>query len=423
MWSQPMTKVAVQLQVSSSYLSRVCNALQVPRPERGYWAKLQVGKAPPAPPLPPAKVGDLQEWCKSVALPPMAPPRLDNESTPARSTRRRLVSQTHELIAGARKHFEATRKIEDGGYLKPYKSILVDITVSQGQLVRALEFANTLFNELEARGHRVALAHRGQSLGRITIDEDEVPKKRTGERYRPLWAPRDPTIVYIGEVPIGLALVETSESVLMRWVKGGYIRDADYSPPHHKRFHPDHSWTSMQDVRTGRLRLIAYAPRHDVECSLQWQEAKGASLIDKISIIAAALPAFAIEAAAKDQAAELAWKLKCRQWDEAAERRRRADDQKKVQASYDESRKQLERIIGDWANAVSVDRFFDGIENRIASLSEEEAKPILERLNLAREFVGTLDPMRYFLAWRTPLERHKPAYDHYGDSQSTDNDE
>ncbi len=44
-WSTPMIKVAIELGVSGSYLARVCTALGVPRPERGYWAKVAVGGA------------------------------------------------------------------------------------------------------------------------------------------------------------------------------------------------------------------------------------------------------------------------------------------------------------------------------------------------------------------------------------------
>lgn len=45
-WSTPMIRVAEKFEVSGSYLARVCTELRVPRPERGYWAKLAVGKAP-----------------------------------------------------------------------------------------------------------------------------------------------------------------------------------------------------------------------------------------------------------------------------------------------------------------------------------------------------------------------------------------
>ena len=43
-WSMPMTALAEKCGVSSSYLARVCTQMSVPRPERGYWAKLAVGK-------------------------------------------------------------------------------------------------------------------------------------------------------------------------------------------------------------------------------------------------------------------------------------------------------------------------------------------------------------------------------------------
>jgi hypothetical protein len=45
-WSEPMLRVAARFGVSSSHMARVCTLLNVPRPERGYWAKLAVGKAP-----------------------------------------------------------------------------------------------------------------------------------------------------------------------------------------------------------------------------------------------------------------------------------------------------------------------------------------------------------------------------------------
>jgi len=421
-WSQPMTKVAAEFGISGSYLARVCIALRVPRPERGYWAKLQVGKAPPAPPLPAPRIGDLQGWIKDVALPPVAAPETRPVGPPDTRPRRRLMRKTHELIGGAREHFEAGRKIEAGEYLRPFKKLLVDITVSETQLIRALDFANTLFNALETQGHRVGLAHRGLSLWRINIDENEVPKKRVGERYPKLWSPDEPTVVYFGEVPVGLALVELSEAVLMRNVNGAYVRESEYVPPKTSRYKQDYTWTSMQDLRSGRLRLIAYAPRYGVDLSMQWQEAKGQSLRDQISAIVAAMPAFAIDVAAKVQVAELASKRRLQEHAEAMERLRREDDRKKMLASHDESRKQLEEIIEDWASALSFERFFRGIEEGAALLPEDKAVPILDRLVLARELIGTLDPMQYFLDWRAPLELYQPTYDHIESPSPTDDE-
>lgn len=41
-----MIKVAARYQVSGSYLTRVCDRLNIPRPTTGYWAQHAVGKVP-----------------------------------------------------------------------------------------------------------------------------------------------------------------------------------------------------------------------------------------------------------------------------------------------------------------------------------------------------------------------------------------
>lgn len=64
-WAEPMITVAARYGVSSSFLARVCTRMRVPRPERGYWAKLAVGKAPAKPALPDAQPGDELEWSRS----------------------------------------------------------------------------------------------------------------------------------------------------------------------------------------------------------------------------------------------------------------------------------------------------------------------------------------------------------------------
>ena len=63
-WSVPMTKVGEKFKLSGCYMGRVCSILRVPRPERGYWAKLAVGTAPEKPALPDAQPGDQLSWAK-----------------------------------------------------------------------------------------------------------------------------------------------------------------------------------------------------------------------------------------------------------------------------------------------------------------------------------------------------------------------
>lgn len=253
-WSEPMIRIAERFQVSGSYLARVCTLLNVPRPERGYWAKLAVGKAPPQPPLPEPQPGDPLHWSteseRVVAPTPRAPARRKPEKK-VRIAR----NQVHGLIRGAKSHFENGRPVEEGAYLKPYKKLLVDVTASKAGLDKALDLANDLFNALHSVGHRVVLAPADAKLGRERIDEREsAAKPREYWQHSGPWSPYRPTVVYVGTVAIGLSVVEMSEDVTLRYVNGKYIRESDYVPPR-SRYHRDHSWTTTRELPSGHMRM------------------------------------------------------------------------------------------------------------------------------------------------------------------------
>ena len=93
---------------------------------------------------------------------------------------------------------------------------------------------------------------------RAHIDEHEEPKPRRREypEYgRHLWAPDRCTLVYVDTIPFGLTVIEMTESVLMRYVNGKYIRESDYKPPKTSRGYADHTWTTTEDLPCGRLRI------------------------------------------------------------------------------------------------------------------------------------------------------------------------
>src|SRR5688572_14658537 len=68
-WAEPMTTVSLRYKVSSSYLARVCTALHIPRPDRGYWAKLKHGHKVRRPPLPEAPAEIPNVWTPGTGLP------------------------------------------------------------------------------------------------------------------------------------------------------------------------------------------------------------------------------------------------------------------------------------------------------------------------------------------------------------------
>ena len=197
-WSTPMIKVAEKFEVSGSYLARVCTELRVPRPERGYWAKLAVGKAPQRPALPEPLPGDPIVWSRTDALPAPAVPKPRPAPSPRVPRLARPVTGTHGLIRGAKEHFLASRKIDDAEHLKPYKKLLVDITVSRSGLDKALALANDLFNALESAGHRVVIAPPDAQFRRERVQEKEDPPKKDPRHdpygYDRLWSPDRPTV-------------------------------------------------------------------------------------------------------------------------------------------------------------------------------------------------------------------------------------
>lgn len=413
-----MTQVGENFGVSGTYMARICAMLRVPKPARGYWAKLAVGKAPAATPLPDPQPGDPLGWSRTGEPIPRAALALE---VPPPGTRRRRVPKVtgiHPLIRGAKEHFESGRPVDEHKYLRPYKKLLVDIHASKTGLEKALQFANDLFNALESAGHRVTLPSNGAHRGEIDLDEQ--PRKRQ-PAYPAPWSPWSSTAVYIGTLPIALSVVEMSESVLMRYVKGKYIRDSDYVP-RVSRGYADYTWTTTSDIPCGRLRLIAHSPHWRVDWSLTWQETRNRALTPRIRSIVRELEAAAPELIEKMNEVRRKEEIEHQERLAARERERLAEDQQKTRESVDKSLAQLRQIIQAWADVTTLERFFLGVAERAATLDGTERERVLARLQLAREMVGTQDPLDFFLAWKAPLERYRPLAMR-GEDQADDDDQ
>jgi hypothetical protein len=68
---------------------------------------------------------------------------------------------------------------------------------------------------------------------------------------------------------------------------------------------------------------------------------------------------------------------------------------------------------------MSLEQFFKGVEERAMNLPEEEQLQVLKRLQFARKFVGTQDPMEFFSSWKTPDERYVPLAKRISHAQQT----
>jgi hypothetical protein len=402
-WAQPMLKVAAEFKVSSSYMARVCALMNVPRPDRGYWAKLAVGQIIRKPALPEARPEDQLAWARdgSVSAAPrslLKPPPI--VAVPARASIKRHNSQ-HPLVAGAKPLFEAGRFAYWSKYLKPAKRRLIDLAVSKTGLDRALAFANALFWHLEDSGHRVVIAPQHQKLSRAAVDQHEVPIKNRD--YSELWSPNRPTVVYVGTLAVGLTIIELSERADAMNIDGEYVR-LDAAAERRKAKDPYHWRYTTRDFPSGRLCLQAYSPYYRAEWTKQWREAKGEDLNKLIPDIVKELIEATPVIAKLVEDAERKAELERQEWDEQQKQWEREEAESRAAEAYKNSRKQLLGFIDAWAEAKRINDFFSELTAHLTTLDHDTRQPLEHRLRRAKKMIGQADALRQLRDWRAPEE-------------------
>jgi len=348
-WAEPMTTVAKRYDVSSNYLARVCERLNVPRPPRGYWQQLAVGVDVEREELPSAEPGDEIEWCRDGGKPQLAA----MTSKAPRTWKKGERPDKHPLLVGARAHFDRHREGYDVTYVRPHKRNLVDIVVSKALLDRALKLTSDFFLDLEDRGQRVLLA---PSRGEYEHHPCDLRENGTGEAPHYVsnnrWTPGVPTIVLADDVAIGITVFEVSEEVDVEYKNGEYVRvkaaPVRANPkPANPFAPPTYDWrTSKHWLPSGRLGIHAYAARHNVKWSHYWREKTPGEIEKQYATIARELekvaPTIASLVAAEVQREE-DWQRKRQAEHEEWERKRREEARKAAEQRRREEELQREK--------------------------------------------------------------------------------
>ncbi|WP_279483976.1 hypothetical protein, partial [Aureimonas sp. SK2] len=275
-----MSKIAPDFSISGTALAAICQRHRIPYPGSGYWTRKALGLAVKLPPLPDGS----DETIEITAAPAKPrPKRLEGEAAVSKRKRvsRPPLPPRHPILFGVEEHFRKTRATERGEFLRSYKRILPDVRSSEPSLSRALSIANDLYMALRDQELDVRIAQAGDDLHGIHVDEQEVAlKDRRYGRYHSggIWSPDRPTVFTIGAVPIGLALIEMTERVTMRYFGGDYHHEDSRTIRFARPWQLANTWTTEQDVPSGRFRLVAYSPKRNVDWSLRWQEADGRTL-------------------------------------------------------------------------------------------------------------------------------------------------
>ncbi len=373
-WRNPMLRVAERYRVSSSFMARVCDSMNVPRPPRGHWAKLEHGKPSPQAPLPDARPGDRLIWRRGDAPGPARYPLPKPPERQVVHPRPRISrSARHPLVSGVRDLF-TKGKVIDSGYLKPSQRRLVDVVVSEPMLDDALDTANALFLRLEAAGYRVMLAPSDRTYSRASVDERETPGKTANKRYPSLWHPSKATVVFVGSVAIGLTLFEMTEELEARYVDGEYIPLGKLPAAERRRPIPSWSWTTHKHFATGRLCLQAFSPYPVADWVQRWPEAKARELRGQLDEIVDYLAKAATTIAGLVEEGERQAEIRRREWEEERRRLEERWERERQEKARAEARQELLESIRAWDDVRRIQMFFREAEGEALSRTSGRRK-------------------------------------------------
>lgn len=184
-WKTPATKLARQYGISDVGLAKICKRYKVPRPPRGYWAKLAHGKRVRRPPLPKLndealheiriiRNGFLDDEESTLEKPSLLP----NPVVPE------VLVDPHPLVKTTRRILRATKRGDDG-IVHPDRATSLNIRVAPSSAIRALLIFDTFVKQWEQLGGKVLLGDNGDGAATLVqLGDDSVPVELYEETKR-----------------------------------------------------------------------------------------------------------------------------------------------------------------------------------------------------------------------------------------------
>lgn len=402
-WREPAERITVLYGISTELLAKRCSELGIPRPLAGYWKALAKGTAPAIPALPALKKSKAIKALKNNT-PSVQPPAITAAKPASVVTRKQapVTGNGYGLIKDLKTYLPAS-SVTDDGYYKPTKKKLLDLNVSDTGFDSAIEFLSRFFDALGKKGYRVTLDLQEERLLRADIDIKEDPKEG-GYRWHNLWRPYTPSIICIGNMYFAFNLAEMTEYVPAKKVKNRYVRDEKMVRwmrgnsglfPH----------VSKNTLPTGRFLLQLYSPYPSAKWLLQFRQTKQCGLISQIpKMISAMQEAVPLISKQLEQARIEAeeWRIRCEREHAIYLEKKRIEQEEQA---YSASRTELKSIMAQWAEDKRLEQFFHQAESDALTLDEQQKVQVMERLQLARQFLSEDTAVERLLKWKTPKER------------------
>ena len=163
-WTDPVTVVAPRYGLSDVGLAKICRALAIPLPSRGYWAKVKAGRVMGRAPLPKLKTpGPVPTGL--VKLPPekaavrqaarQSAAKIRKETPPLPPLEESQPSAGHPLVRAAAKRLKQRDGWPPDTLLRSAPKEVLNLSVTRDALDRALGLTDALIKALIQRGFDV----------------------------------------------------------------------------------------------------------------------------------------------------------------------------------------------------------------------------------------------------------------------------
>ncbi|MEH5526327.1 hypothetical protein PO604_24225 [Raoultella planticola] len=402
-WREPAERIAAQYGISTTLLAKRCTEMRIPRPLAGYWKALAKGVAPAVPALPDLKKDKVEKASSKASLAVPPPTKVPSKvAVPAPRKRSRTAGSGYALIDDLKTYLPVSSVTKDG-YYKPTKKKLLDLNVSETGFDSAIGFLSRFFAELGKQGYWVRLAEGNEGLHRQGIDIKEDPKEG-GFRCDNLWCPCSASIICVGNMLFAFSLAEMTEYVPAKEVNGRYIRDETMIRWMRGKYDKPFRYVIRHALPTGRFLLQLYTPYSSTNWQVQFRQTKQCGLVSQIpKIISAMHDAVPL---IKKQLEEVRIKAEARriQWELDEKRYREKERIRREKEAYNASLAELKAIMVQWAEDKRIEQFLHEAELGADMLDGQKRVKVMQRLQLARQFLLTDSVVEQLLKWRTPAE-------------------
>ncbi|HZR25178.1 MAG TPA: hypothetical protein VFA59_16400 [Vicinamibacterales bacterium] len=221
------------------------------------------------------------------------------------------------------------------------------------------------------------------------------------------WAPGRLTVAFVGTVPFGLTVYETTEHVDVTYSWNSAIRYVRTTQAPAKRRPAWDSFrsTSKQHMPSGRLAVRAYSPHGRVSWEQRWTESTPGALMRKVTAIVKELEAAVPTLVQRREEAEKELAIERARWEEECRQREREEQERRRVEAIKASRQQLLALVDAWSLARGIESFFEDAERRASSRPVSEQESLRERLRQARAMLGGVDALDRFHEWKSLDER------------------